>query len=37
MLCEQKRGGVMAGRSELDLVGETVASEGLEDDVPTES
>ena len=40
MLCDRKRevGGVVAGRSELGLVGETVALEGLElDDVPTGS
>ena len=40
VLCERKRevGGVAVDRSELDLVGETVASEGLElDDVPTGS
>ena len=40
MLCDRKRevGGVVAGRSELEFVRETVASEGFElDDVPIES
>ena len=40
MLCDRKRevGGVVAARSEIGLVGETVGCEGLElDDVPTGS
>ena len=40
MLCERKRevGGVVACRSDLDFVGETVASQGLKlDNVPTGS
>ena len=40
MLCDRKRevGGVVAARSEIGLVGETVGCEGLElDDAPTGS